>query len=433
MAKLILNPSSPARHETLLPRTLLSIGRDPSNDIVLPDAMVSRRHAVIELRGNQYFLRDCNSSNGSLVNGDKVSERGLRDGDLLAIGSARLLFRDDVESLDGVGKVVQHPSAPRLHCPACSADYRRGDVFCRQCGGRLPSGPAKLVCTACGSAVAMPAKFCNACGETLPEAPAGATGPEGDDVGPTAVAPLDPGLALTPPEPGEPAAPAVAASASGPTEIAPILGGPAHELPELELVPLEPERTPGARQGGVALAVGSTPAAEPSWRPRPTLVVDKKQSLPREERTDRRRSRAAELAPRAAAGLFDLALVGLQQVLLIAPAIYYWWGRDLAAGVSFGPVLLSVALPLLSFALSTLYFVYFWGVRGATPGKAMFDLRVEDEEGGFPIGVAKASGRLFAWLLSAAIFGIGFLMIAAGSPALHDRIAGTRVVRREGA
>lgn len=431
MAKLIVNPTSAGRREIVLPRTLLSIGRDPSNDLVLPDAMVSRRHAVIELRGGQYFLRDSASSNGSLVNGDRVTERSLRDGDLVAIGTARLLFRDDVEVLDGVGKVVQHPSSPRLHCPACSADYRRGDVFCRQCGGRLPSGPDKLVCTACGSAVPMPAKFCNACGETLPAAPEAA---EGDAAGPTAVAPVDPGLAITPPE-GEPAPPAVAASASGPTQAAPVLGAPVQEMPELELVPLEPEprheRAPAARPGGIALAVGAPATAEPSWRPRPTLVVDKKHSPLREDRTDRRRGRAAELAPRAAAGLFDLALVGLQQVLLIAPAVYYWWGRDLAAGVSFGVVLLSVTLPLLSLALSTLYFVYFWGVRGSTPGKRLAGLAVESVDGECPIGLGRAAARLLGYVLSAALLGLGFVMIAITGDGLHDRIAGTRVVRRE--
>ena len=114
MAKLIVNPTSSSRREIHLSRTLVSIGRDPSNDLVLPDAMVSRRHAVIEYRGSQYYLRDCNSSNGSLVNGDRVSERNLRDGDLVAIGTARLLFRDDLHEEEVGAKVVQHPSAPRV-------------------------------------------------------------------------------------------------------------------------------------------------------------------------------------------------------------------------------------------------------------------------------------------------------------------------------
>ena len=154
MAKLIVNPTSSSRREIHLSRTLVSIGRDPSNDLVLPDAMVSRRHAVIEYRGSQYYLRDCNSSNGSLVNGDRVSERNLRDGDLVAIGTARLLFRDDLHEEEAGAKVVQHPSSPRLVCPSCQAEYRKGDLFCRQCGGALaPSSPPKVICTACGTAV----------------------------------------------------------------------------------------------------------------------------------------------------------------------------------------------------------------------------------------------------------------------------------------
>src|SRR5258708_5187528 len=169
MPKLIVNPTSSSRKEIPLPRTLLSIGRDPSNDLVLPDAMVSRRHAVIEYRGNQFYLRDCNSSNGSVVNGDRVSERSLRDGDLLAIGTARLLFREDLQIEDPGAKVVQHPSVPHLQCPSCQTAYRKGDLFCRECGVQLaqPSGPPKAVCASCGTAVPLPARFCNACGSAL--------------------------------------------------------------------------------------------------------------------------------------------------------------------------------------------------------------------------------------------------------------------------
>src|SRR5437870_45570 len=169
MAKIIINPTSSSRREIALARSIVSIGRDPSNDVVLPDAMVSRRHAVIEYRGSQYFLRDCNSSNGSLVNGDRVSERNLRDGDLVAIGTARLLFREEME--EAGAKVVPHPSAPRQVCPSCQADYRKGDLLCKQCGASLaPLAPARAVCTACGTAVLLPARFCNACGHALEDA-----------------------------------------------------------------------------------------------------------------------------------------------------------------------------------------------------------------------------------------------------------------------
>ena len=76
-AKLILNPTTASRREISLSRDqILTIGRDPSNDLVLPDAMVSRRHAVIEHRGNQFFLRDCHSATGN----DEVNVRMVNQG-----------------------------------------------------------------------------------------------------------------------------------------------------------------------------------------------------------------------------------------------------------------------------------------------------------------------------------------------------------------
>ena len=192
MAKLIINPNAANRRELVLSSdVILTIGRDPSNDLVLPDAMVSRRHAVVEQRGSQFFLRDCNSANGSVVNGDRVSERGLRDGDLVALGSMRLLFR--AAASEPSAKVVPHPSAAPMQCPACGADYRRGDLFCRECGGQVaqPSGPPKAVCSSCGTAVPLPARFCNACGDLLPGTPA--VDAKASDPEPEAASPADEG------------------------------------------------------------------------------------------------------------------------------------------------------------------------------------------------------------------------------------------------
>ena len=92
---------------------------------------------MIEHRGSQFFLRDCSSANGSVVNGDRVSERGLRDGDLVAIGSMRLLFREEPVEAGAGGKVVPHPSAAPFVCPSCGGEYRRGDLFCRECGAQV--------------------------------------------------------------------------------------------------------------------------------------------------------------------------------------------------------------------------------------------------------------------------------------------------------
>jgi uncharacterized RDD family membrane protein YckC len=117
------------------------------------------------------------------------------------------------------------------------------------------------------------------------------------------------------------------------------------------------------------------------------------------------------------------------QSLLLAPIAYYWATRT-AADVPFLPILLSVTLLLLAALLGLAYYVYFWGIKGATPGKEFLDLRVEGENGAFPIGLARAALRVFGYLLSTAALGIGFLMIAFRGDGLHDRVAGTRIVRR---
>jgi pSer/pThr/pTyr-binding forkhead associated (FHA) protein len=50
----------------------IRLGRDKANDIVLEDKLVSRLHAVIQKIGEEYFLEDLGSTNGTLVNGQRV-------------------------------------------------------------------------------------------------------------------------------------------------------------------------------------------------------------------------------------------------------------------------------------------------------------------------------------------------------------------------
>jgi len=72
------------------------LGRLPEVDISIPDRSLSRRHCeihCIEQGGRRaYLLRDLDSTNGSYVNGRRVSELHLRDGDKLAVGDVVLKF-----------------------------------------------------------------------------------------------------------------------------------------------------------------------------------------------------------------------------------------------------------------------------------------------------------------------------------------------------
>ncbi len=168
MAKLIINPQMPSRKEIDLPRAGLSIGRDPTNDVVIADALVSRRHARIVFDGLEYLFQDCESSNGSLLNGDRVSERRLADGDVLWLGASRLLFKEPETAIEGnLAKVIQHPSSQKMRCPACDHGFQAGDVFCRNCGATLEAEQAVSLCASCNARVVGPARFCNACGDSL--------------------------------------------------------------------------------------------------------------------------------------------------------------------------------------------------------------------------------------------------------------------------
>ena len=69
------------------------IGRDPQNDVVLDDRRVSRKHAEIRLRLGRYTLYDLQSTNGTYVNGRRVAEKVLDDGDKISVGGLELVFR----------------------------------------------------------------------------------------------------------------------------------------------------------------------------------------------------------------------------------------------------------------------------------------------------------------------------------------------------
>lgn len=82
----------PSGERFVLGDTIVTIGRLPESILVLEDPNVSRQHAEIRPSGNGFVLADLGSTNGSKVNGIKVSERVLEDGDELTFGSTSFRF-----------------------------------------------------------------------------------------------------------------------------------------------------------------------------------------------------------------------------------------------------------------------------------------------------------------------------------------------------
>jgi pSer/pThr/pTyr-binding forkhead associated (FHA) protein len=71
---------------------LVRVGRSAANEIVLDDASVSRRHALLARRGETTVVLDDRSLNGVRVNGERVSEAPLKDGDALVLGHVALRY-----------------------------------------------------------------------------------------------------------------------------------------------------------------------------------------------------------------------------------------------------------------------------------------------------------------------------------------------------
>lgn len=83
----------PTGERFVLREQVTSIGRLPECEITLLDPNVSRRHAEIHQQGNGFAIVDLGSTNGCTVNGVRITERDLRDGDEIGIGNLRLTFQ----------------------------------------------------------------------------------------------------------------------------------------------------------------------------------------------------------------------------------------------------------------------------------------------------------------------------------------------------
>jgi two-component system response regulator HydG len=80
----------------LLPHRSVTLGRHRTNDVVLQDKHASRQHAEVFPSNGRWFIRDCNTLNGTRVNGKRITEpQPLADGEEIGIGDTRLLFLKD--------------------------------------------------------------------------------------------------------------------------------------------------------------------------------------------------------------------------------------------------------------------------------------------------------------------------------------------------
>ena len=103
---------------------LFRIGRHAGNDLVLDDASISRYHAELQRhRDGGFSIRDLDSLNGVFINGDRVDEGVVSDGDTLEIGDVALRFHGDGPvRLPGEDTVILKTAVPSRPMPGSGAD-----------------------------------------------------------------------------------------------------------------------------------------------------------------------------------------------------------------------------------------------------------------------------------------------------------------------
>jgi predicted component of type VI protein secretion system len=70
----------------------ITVGRVADNKIQIEHASISGHHAVLKLDGQDYLIKDLDSTNGTRINGEKITEQKLRRNDMLRLGNIELLY-----------------------------------------------------------------------------------------------------------------------------------------------------------------------------------------------------------------------------------------------------------------------------------------------------------------------------------------------------
>ena len=132
----------------------VSIGRDAVNIVAINDAEVSRRHARMELRGSAYVIQDLGSTNGTFVNGTRISGmQVLNPGDTVAFGEGIVLVYESVGDVNATilstripQVTVQKPSPIPVPAPIPTPAPIRtpAPAYAPVYSGQVPAGPVPM-------------------------------------------------------------------------------------------------------------------------------------------------------------------------------------------------------------------------------------------------------------------------------------------------
>src|SRR5208337_4354307 len=95
MAKLVVLSAGMTGRTQELNVDKTTVGRVEDNTFQIAEPSVSSHHCEVLLRGSEVVVRDLNSTNGTYINGDKITERVIKPGQILRLGQVELRLDTD--------------------------------------------------------------------------------------------------------------------------------------------------------------------------------------------------------------------------------------------------------------------------------------------------------------------------------------------------
>src|SRR6478609_5727624 len=128
MPKMIVSIDGVVIKEVQLTKDRTTLGRRPYNDIVIDNLAVSGEHAVLQLTGNEVYLEDLNSTNGTYVNGKAVKKQLLQNNDTVEIGKYKIKFINEAPGATFEKTMIMKPGmvAPVANKPAAPVGATAG-------------------------------------------------------------------------------------------------------------------------------------------------------------------------------------------------------------------------------------------------------------------------------------------------------------------
>ncbi|HSW08630.1 FHA domain-containing protein [Aquabacterium sp.] len=124
MGKLVVSLDGVVIKEVQITKDKTTLGRRPYNDIVIDNLAVSGEHAVLQMVGQDVFIEDLNSTNGTYINGKAIKKQLLAHNDTVEIGKYKIKYLVE-DSGDYEKTMIMRPgaAAPTHHAPAPHAPF----------------------------------------------------------------------------------------------------------------------------------------------------------------------------------------------------------------------------------------------------------------------------------------------------------------------